>query len=142
VSISAHPLPLRAVAFLHHTRLVNELAAGADPQGTPERAVCADQLTTPRHCRDLASALDRVADDALRPPRPGLSSAIPVARDEIRVARPALLALSQRLRDHDNVGARGVALVEEMIHDGASALYTGRHPDDVIAQAREALLAL
>jgi hypothetical protein len=134
-------LPARARSFLGRIRLVDELAAGADPEATPERALCAAHLVKPSHRRRLAASLEEVVDSAMEPPH-GLSSSVPLARDQVRAAQPTLLALAARLRAEEEVTPRGVALVEELLRDGSSPIYAKPEPEDVDAHARAAKVAL
>jgi hypothetical protein len=134
-------LGVRARAFLTRYRLIDELAAGANPEGTPERAFCAARLVAPRHRRGLAVSIRNVVDAAMAPP-PGLSPAAPLAREQIRAATPALLALASRLRAQPDVTPRGVALVEQLLRDGSSVLYASPEPGDVDSEVRATKVAL
>ena len=142
--MSATPLPTltaRARASLHHARLVRELATGANPEGTPERALCAAHLVAPRHRQELAASLEDVVESAMGP-WPGLSAAAPLARGQIRAARDELLDLAARLRTGRDVTPRGAALVEELLHDGSSPIYAKPEPEDLDAHARATRVAL
>jgi hypothetical protein len=137
----AAPLVVRARARVHRSRLVRELAAGADPDGTPERALCAAHLTTMRTRRGLAASVVNIIDAVSEPAR-GLSSAAPLARREILAARPALVGLNRRLCAPLTVNPRGVAILYELLRDAASPLYFPSDPDALDAAVGEATLAL
>jgi hypothetical protein len=134
-------LAVRARASLQRYRLIRELAAGFDPQGTPERALCAARLVAPGHRRRLAVSIRNVVDAAMEPP-PGFSSSVPLAREQIRAATPALLALASRLRDPHDVTSHGAALVEQLLRDGSSVLYASPEPRDVDTEVRATHVAL
>jgi predicted RNA-binding Zn ribbon-like protein len=134
-------LTVRAHAYFRRNRLIRELATGADPEGTTERALCAARLVAPGHRRGLAASIRNVVDAAMEP-RLALSSSAPLAREQIRVATPALLALASRLRAPEDVTPRGAALVEQLLRDGSSVLYASPEPGDVDTEVRAAKVAL
>jgi len=132
---------VRARARVNRHRLIGELAAGADPQGTPERALCAAHLTSMRTRRGLAASVVNAIDVALESPR-RLSAAVPLARSEVVAARPALVGLNQRLCAPGHVNPRGVAILHQLLCDASSPLYLPSHPDALDAAVREAARAL
>ena len=134
-------LAVRARASLKRYRLISELAAGYDPDGTSERALCAARLVASGHRRRLAVSIRRVVDAAMEPP-PGFTSSIPLAREQIRAATPALLGLASRLSAPQDVTPHGAALVEQLLRDGSSVLYASPEPRDVDAEVRAAKVAL
>jgi hypothetical protein len=134
-------LAVRARASLERYRLISELASGFDPQGTPERALCAARLVAPGHRRRLAVSIRNVVDAAMEPPL-AFSSSIPLAREQIRAATPALLALANRLSAPPDVTPHGAALVEQLLRDGSSVLYASPEPRDVDTEVRAAKVAL
>ena len=113
-TIFMHPtLSVRGRVFLQRASLAGRLAAGASPSDSPELAR-----------RILATSLERVIDAAEEPPR--------------------LIGLAAELRDTGTpVNVRGVALVDNLLTDGGSPLYT-ESPDETlegaIRHARAALL--
>jgi hypothetical protein len=139
-----HPtLGLRGRVFLQRGALLRRLAGGASPSGSPELARRAEQISSPRHRRLLASGLERVIDAAEERPRP-YSAAVPLRRRAILTNRYALLGLAFELRDtSQEVSAYGLALVEQLLSDGGSPLYI-ENPDETLegalSQARAALL--
>ena len=139
-----HPtLGLRGRVFLKRGSLVRRLAAGASPSDSPELARRAKQLCSPRHRRLLASGLERVIDEAQDRPRP-YSAAVPLRRRAILSNRHELLGLALELRDtSQEVSAHGMALVEQLLSDGGSPLYTKsleQTLEGAISHARAALL--
>jgi hypothetical protein len=139
-----HPtLSLRGRVFLQRGSLARRLAGGASPSDSPELARRAEQLRSPRNRRVLATSLERVIDAAEERPHPH-SSAVPLRRAEILSERDALLGLAVELRDTSHeVNVRGLALLERLLTDGDSPLYTAtidQTLDEAIRQARAALL--
>lgn len=144
-ALSCTAFGLRARARLHRPRLVSELAEGANPDATPERAVCAAQLVSFRHRNELAAGLDRVVELAAAPPRPLRPlprPEVPLDHHGVRAARDALIQLAKRLRAEHEVTPRGMAIVEEMLRSGASPLYVHHYDGDVDDEARRARVAL
>ena len=139
-----HPsLSVRGRVLLKRGSLTRRLAAGERPSDGPDLARRAQQLSSPRHRRLLASGLERVIDEAQDRPRP-YSAAVPLRRRAILSNRNELLGLAFELRDASReVSAHGVALVEQLLSDGSSPLYT-ENPDETlegaISHARAALL--
>ena len=142
--MSASAFSLRARVRLLRPRLVSELAEGANPDATPERAVCAAQLTSARHRQELAAGLYRVIEVSMSPPRrqPLPRPEVPLDHREVRTARAALLHLADRLRAQAEVSPRGVAIVEELLRCGSSPLYFHHYDGDVDDEARRARVAL
>ena len=136
-------LSVRSRVLLQRGALARRLAAGASPEDSPELARRAEQLTSERNRRVVASGLERVIEAAEEPPS-RYSSAVPLRRAEILSERTGLLGLAAELRDtSQDVNVRGVALVERLLTDGGSPLYTSSANetlDGAIRQARAALL--
>ena len=143
-TIFMHPtLSVRGRVFLQRASLAGRLAAGASPSDSPELARRAEQLRSPRNRRILATSLEGVIDAAEEPPRP-YSSSVPLRRAAILEERAGLIGLAAELRDTGTpVNVRGVALVDKLLSDGGSPLYT-ESPDETlegaIGHARAALL--
>jgi hypothetical protein len=140
-----YPLPklnpvsplLRLRVQLHHLRLDDDLAHGADPHSSPELALRADQLLRGRE--RIAVAIERALDSARRP-GPVFSARVPVRRAEALECSGEIVALTERLRE-DPVDVRGVAMASRLAHDGASPLYVDGGPSLLYA-VRSARLAL
>ena len=132
---------VRGRAFTSRSRLVREIAEGADPQADPARAVCASRLCGMRTRRSMAASLANVIDAAMEPPR-GISSAVRVAREDVLAARSSINFLIGRLRGDHDVNPRGVAIVDRLLRDAFSPLYLP-HGDRTLQTAiRDATLAL
>jgi hypothetical protein len=112
-----------ARVWLRRGTLDRRLAHGADPSTTPELSRRARQLTS-RRCRNgLAKGIRRLIDAAEEPRRP-YSAAAPLQRREILSERTFLLELADELADEDELSPRGIALVDGLLTDGASPIYT------------------
>ena len=133
---------LRIEVRWSHWSLDERLAAGFDPATDPALAVRAEQLCSARHRRRLAACLERVAGDAEADGRRGMSSAVPIVREQVTVARDSLLRLAALLRERGWVRPRGVAIVERLLSDSGSDLYTRTARGAVEIQLQAALLAL
>jgi hypothetical protein len=133
-------LPVRV--WLHRRSLKRALAAGADPGSSPELAYRAEQLTSHRCRRALAASLHRTLREALEPPAP-FTAAVPLQRREILEARDDIERLAQDLLAPGDMPARGVVLVQDLLTQGSSPLFTPGPEGQLeraVRQARAALL--
>jgi hypothetical protein len=144
------------------------LARGANPHNSPALARRAAQLTSARHRRSLAAAIERTLADAEHPRGP-LSPAVPVERREVLAARASLVRLAKDLAgdDRESVSGvrrvistrhrngdslehmpserylpRGVALVQLLLTDGDSPLYAPHPAGELELAVRHANTAL
>ena len=127
----------------HRRALTRALAAGAEPSSSPELARRAEQLTSPASRRKLADGLYGALRAAEAPPRP-LSTVIAVQRREIVAAREEIERLAETLLAPGEVRAGGVALVEDLLTDSTSPLFTAGPDgelDRALRRAHAALLA-
>jgi hypothetical protein len=100
------------------------------------------KLISARKRRALATALSRLIDAADGPPAP-FTAAVPIQREAVRACRPLLLMITQDLEDTEfPVNARGVALVEQLLRDGASPVYAPLGERALEAALRHAHAAL
>jgi hypothetical protein len=129
-------LLLRARTWLLHYRLDNEIARAVGRPGDAELALRERQLVGARERRRLAGAVERVLAEADR--RPAFSAAVPIDREAVEVARPALTQLALALRSGEPVDPRGVALTLRLLTDAYSPLYLppGGRPTDPDALCR------
>jgi hypothetical protein len=70
----------------------------------------------------MAASVADILATARRPPRP-FSAAVEPDRDEVAAAGPLLIQVRELLRSTAPVYARGVAMLEDLLGDGGSALY-------------------
>lgn len=140
-------LPLHPVAFVRqvtrkvwvscwHWSLDAKLADGIDPASDSALTVRAAQLVAPRNRHRLARYLRRRANWCDSKPT-GLSSAIPVASDQVAQARESLVFVADVLDFADVVQPRGMAMLTRLICDGGSVLYASPLTE---ARARGVLL--
>jgi hypothetical protein len=112
-----------ARVWLRRGTLDRSLALGADPTTNPELRRRARQLTS-RRCRKGLSQGIRNLIAAAEEPRHPYSAAAPLQRREILSERAFLLELADELAGEDELSARGIALVEALLTDGTSPIYT------------------
>jgi hypothetical protein len=125
----ARPPLLLLRARLRSRSLDRELARGVPSWSTPLHAARAVALTERRHRAALAGCLDRLLDHASRPASHFIGCAVvPPCREQVWNAMPELLAIAARLRGPSPVAARGVALLLELLRDGAGPCYRSTHP--------------
>jgi hypothetical protein len=135
-------------------RLDRALAEGASPEASASLAARAAQLTSTGFRRDLAASLRRILVAA----EPHEPSALPMAalallgparpsRLTLRTARisrsaPLLAEVASRLTGPGPVPVRGVAMVAELLADGAGPLYHEAARDDLGVMLERAAAAL
>jgi hypothetical protein len=88
----------------------------------------------------VADGLARAVRDALS--GPGFSAAVRPDRREVLAARTVPSVLDLRLRAPEPVTARGVALLRELLIDGAGPLYRCSEPGALGSRLRAAAAAL
>ena len=130
---------LRLRVLLSSWSLDAELAAGFDPASDPALAMRADQLRSRRHRGRLASWLERLARDAAAGRPDGVASAAPIAREQIVRARDSLTEAARLLRESEPVRPQGVAMIERLLRDAGSALYSETAHGAAEMQVRAAL---
>jgi hypothetical protein len=114
---------LRARVRWSQWTLDASLVLGIDPASDPALALRAAQLRSPRNRRKLAACVERLAREP-DVPAGGISAAVPIARAQVAEARDSLLYLADLLRHADEVRARGIAMVERLLSDASSVIYT------------------
>jgi hypothetical protein len=121
-----------AVAF-HRLTLDRELAAGIDPNSSPELRLRAAQLARARNRRRLAAGVERLLADSRR--SGSLSSAI---RPRVNVMRfeAVLEALQRRLRSNERLSPQGLAMLRRLLTDMGSPLYAATDADELSSVLR------
>jgi hypothetical protein len=129
--------------LLNRGELDRVIVAGVDGLESPELARRRAHLTRPRARRALAGALESLATqpNSLGRSR-GLSSVVPADPDEVRIARPTLMATAKLLRSGEPVTARGMLLVRRLLTDGNGPLYLPREPGEFGSELRAAITRL
>ena len=137
-----HPsLALRLRVRLHRLELTERLAECADPFSSPELALRARQLSSPREVRGCVNGLERVLREAAAPSF-AFTAQAPLQRREILAARPFLMNLRDRLRETENPRPTGVAQTVLLLMDGCGPLYVPSHPGTLASRAYRAAGAL
>ena len=127
----------RALARCDASRLDRELAAGASPETSPRLAARAVQLTSMKARRDLARSVRRIlaaAEPAVVMPSPAAAVRPPrllLPRARIRQSAVPLAALAGYLVAPGPVPVQGVAMVSQLLADGAGPLYRQASSDDL-----------
>jgi hypothetical protein len=80
-------------------------------------------LLSTRYRRRLADSVERVVHDADGTPHPSFSIVVEAVPEQVAEARSSLLFLAHLLRHAEQIGPRGVAIVERLLTDGGSVLY-------------------
>jgi hypothetical protein len=130
-------------------RLDSELSAGASPEASASLAARAMRLTSMKFRRDLATSVQRILAAAAEPsavmPSPAVAAhppRLPLRRARISQSALPLARLAGRLAEPGPVPVQGVAMVSQLLADGAGPLYRdacGHDLDDVIDEVTRAL---
>lgn len=146
----------RALARVLAARLDRQLAGGARPETNAILAARAMVLTSMVYRRALAASLRRLLVASVSPQtRPRLAVArssagvarqpyVPLRRDRIARSASGLAGLAGFLAEQGPVPARGVAMVSQLLADGAGPLYRAASREDLdtlIARASQALIS-
>ena len=132
-------------------RLDRQLAEGVPPEANAILAARAMFLTSVRYRRALAASLRRILVTTGQPALPVAASSplgaarplrVPLRSARIHQSAPLLAELASRLLDPGPVPVRGVAMVTEMLADGAGPLYRDAARDDLAVLAGRAADAL
>jgi len=118
-------------ARLRAPRLDRQLSSGTVSWRSPVHGARSLQLTSDRRRRRLALSLERLLDVTERPPA-FRGSVVPPRREQVRNAKPQIVAIAGRLRSRAPVDARGVAYLRELLCNGDSPVYT-RSPAGALA---------
>ena len=116
-------------ARLHRRALDRDLAAGIAAWRSPQHAARMSQLTSRRHRRSLAAALDNVVSAAALPASQQARAAVPPCRTSVAATRDQITSLAERLRSDAPVAPAGIARLEALLCDGAGPVYTPGHAD-------------
>jgi hypothetical protein len=146
----------RMLARSRAAQLDRELAGGASPEASAALAARAMRLTSMEFRRGLAASLQRVLAAAGEPaisraqPVPGPASLavaahpprVPLRLARIRQAAPRLAELAGHMAQPGPVPVRGVAMLSQLLADGAGPLYREASRDDLGAIIEQAARAL
>ena len=112
------PLSLRMKVSLQRHALTQDLAAGAPPTASAELTLRAAQLISVRRRRQLARSLRRLLKEARSVQ---LIRSTIIHRHGVVQAEEAINALIARLDDNQPVAVQGMAMLEQLLSDGASS---------------------
>ena len=134
-SRSPRPRAVRLLAHLRALWLDRQLAAGVVPWHSKVHAVRSLQLTSDRSRRALARSLEHLIEHAemSRSQLGGGSAVVIPCREQVREARPVILATAARLRASAPVDARGMARLRLLLTDGTGPCYTPSGRPDALA---------
>jgi hypothetical protein len=119
--------------FATKASLDERLASGESVRRDSALELRATQLTSERSRRRAARSLLSVVRQADQPPL--RTPRAPIDRPAVARARHQLVALARRLQEPSPVGARGMALISNLLHDGTGPLYAaGSDPERSIEQ--------
>ena len=108
---------LRMRVALNRDVLTRELAEGADPASSPERALRAAQLVSDRGRRRLARTLRRTISES-RQPASNRSRVVIIQRRAVLQAQDAIRAL---IESSEPVRAEGMAIAQRIVSDAESS---------------------
>jgi hypothetical protein len=131
----------RLHATVRSTSLDARLASGSRPESRWLLAVRAAQLVEPRHRALLADAWDRVLLQARGAGRRA-PAAVPVQRGRVLAAAEQIADLVAALRRPGPMPARGVALADVLLTDGAGPVYSARSNADLATLVADAVRAV
>jgi hypothetical protein len=126
------------VARLQAGALDRELARGDSPESCEYLGARAQQLTSARYRRGLATSLRRLLAEVDGKP----STRHFLLRGQIAAAADELSELAERLRAPGPVPVRGVAMVCELLREGTGPLYRDHGPASLRHAARRAIQGL
>jgi hypothetical protein len=129
----AAPLLTRLKVATHHLELDSRLAAGENPDASPELARRAQTLRGRRVRQRLADGLENVVVEAIAPPY-GHSASIPVQRNAVLAAEHDLVRLVRALRSDQAPAVRGIAAVSLLLTDGTGPVFAP-HPPGTLSEA-------
>jgi hypothetical protein len=132
-------LPERLSFRLQARSLDRALADGASPDSSEPLARRAQALVRADTRNEIAAALRQLAQGDGRGPLGSQVGAVPARTEDVR---RDLERLAGRLLEPGPVAARGVALTQELLTDGAGPLFWTESADDLGARLRMVLEAL
>jgi hypothetical protein len=123
---------MQAVALgarLHRREIDRDLASGIAAWRSPVHSARVAQLTSARHRRRLADALDHLLWAAAAPRYMQAPGAIVPCRASVAAAAGQIRWLANRLRSDAPVAAAGVVRLEALLCDGGGPVYAPGRAD-------------
>ncbi|HXQ44022.1 MAG TPA: hypothetical protein VN816_05255 [Acidimicrobiales bacterium] len=131
----------RIGARLLAASLDRRLAAGHPPEADRLTATRAQSLVSPGRRRALAANWEHLLDVARRQPLRS-NGRMPLCRDRIAAAEPAVHAMLVALVTPLPVSARGVAMASLLLSDGAGPLYNRQSSADLVTAVDDVTVQL
>jgi hypothetical protein len=113
------------------------LAAGRAPEADDLLATRAQQLVSPARCEELAEVWRHIADPS-RSRRQGRSLCVPVCRDRVAAAAAEIQQLLEVLATPGPKAVRGVAMMGELLSNGAGPLFNDHNATNLSAAIQRA----
>jgi len=135
-------LRARVLVAWRGAELDRQLAGGMEPQSSLLLAMRAGELTSARGRRRVADGLERTYRRAQPASSLLISATVRPNAPELLNARPVLVAIERRLRSCAPVAARGVAMLQTLLTNGAGPLYQVGDPGELASHLRAAAAAL
>jgi len=139
----------RMAARCRAPQLDRQLADGASPEASASLAARAMRLTSMQFRHDLAASVQRILVAAGQPPAvlpsppvAGHPPHVPIRRARISQSAVLLAELAGHLAGPGPVPVQGVAMVSQLLADGAGPLYRQACRDDLAAIIERATRAL
>lgn len=129
----------RVVARVRGRTLDRALIEGADPAASTQLATRAAQLTRQSTRAEIADGLERLARTASQ--APSRRRVLPFRR-AVLANEDELRALAARLRAPGPLYAQGLAMLRELLVDGAGPAYTDRQGSALARELRNARVAI
>lgn len=133
-------LCLRVRARRRAADLDRQLAIGSDPMQSDELSLRVGQLGSAGTRSRLAVALRRAVEMATGRHPPLITTSLRL--EEVEENEELLLALADRLRDGEPLGAEGLAMTARLVNDRSSPLHRAGPRGALPAALSEALAAL
>lgn len=132
---------VRVRVFLGRLRLDRALARGADPAGSPELGLRAQQLQRSRTREQMARGIDRLIDLVFADPRRHVGPAmLPFRYQRVRPNLGLLEELAEALRGPGPHAVKGLAMATTLLEDSRGPLYASDPPEN-LRQALDATIS-
>jgi hypothetical protein len=132
----------RLVARTCAATLDRELASGASPDTTAALALRARALLRPQMQCELGQQVARVLAEGTGSPLRVRGSKVPVRRSSIQAAADIFSELIDRLSGPGPLPVKGIAMVRNLLTDGAGPIYHQGSAEELCSALNQALASL
>ena len=132
----------RLLARVCAARLDRELARGASPDASAALALRARALLRPDTQSQLAQRVARVLAEGTGPPPRVMGSRFPVRRNSVQAAAATFKLLVDRLLAPGPLPVQGIAMVRNLLTDGAGPIYHPGSREELCSSLETALAIL